>query len=244
MSCHIALNCKSCSSTYVPGIGQTATSWSLRIFGYSRWESSRIASFWVVHLSLIKSFRWSPSLPFALPSQRQKLVKLFSSRSDHSSRRAASLGWSEGLGQCQARIYRNRESTIYIFVNKDPIFFLLPPHRKSIVTPIWLALGSEDAAHLLHPITEHVSWPFEKPFVVNVPHNQDNQSKCIWQYLYRGISSWLPSPLAPSWCETNKSTFQVNWKLAGTQQDANQIALPYHMTQNFHSYVGTIRIDS
>ncbi len=92
-----SLNCKSCSSIYVPGIGQTVMSWSRPIDEYSRWQSSMRTSFWVVHLSLIKSFRWSPSLPFALSSQRQKVVKLFSSRSEHTSRSPASLGWSEGL---------------------------------------------------------------------------------------------------------------------------------------------------
>ncbi len=112
--CHIALNCKSCSSIYVPGIRQTDTSWSRRIDGCSHWESSTRASFWVVHLSLIQSFRWSPSLPFSLSSQRQKVVKLFSSRSKHASRCAASLGWSEELGHTVIYILQKKVKSTYI----------------------------------------------------------------------------------------------------------------------------------
>ena len=65
---------------------------------YSLWKSLPRASFRVVHSKSHKNPFWcSLAIPFSLPSQRQKVVKLFSSKPEHSSRRAPSLGWSEGL---------------------------------------------------------------------------------------------------------------------------------------------------
>jgi len=70
----------------------------IRIDRYSLWKSPTRALFRVVHFKSHKNPFWcSLAILFALPSQRQKVVKLFSSRFEHSSHRAASLGWSEGL---------------------------------------------------------------------------------------------------------------------------------------------------
>ncbi len=141
----------------MPGIGQTDTSWSRWIDGYSRWQSSTRASFLVVHLSLIKSIKWSPSLPFALSSQRQKVVKLFSSRSEHSSRRAASLGWSEGLQHPSPSRHPSPPSLV------DCYFWCKNPFQRCKNFNCWV-ICSTYRTQLVHLGRKWMSYRFEFNF--------------------------------------------------------------------------------